>query len=111
MQVSTLSFDAAIEMVTEEMVVTLEATVLGSGPWEEDVEWIYPYEDWWQAFKDRWFPTWLKKRYPVRTTETLIATNRYNVCPHIVIELPNAHLSYLAGFEDDEDNDGNATPV
>ena len=23
-------------------------------------------EDWWQAFKERWFPQWLKKRYPVK---------------------------------------------
>lgn len=25
----------------------------------------YPY-DWWQAFKERWFPAWLLKRYPVQ---------------------------------------------
>jgi len=24
----------------------------------------YP-KDWWQAFKDRWFPLWAKKRWPV----------------------------------------------
>ena len=26
----------------------------------------YP-ADWWQAFKARWFPRWLLRRYPVRT--------------------------------------------
>lgn len=25
----------------------------------------YPI-NWWEAFKDRWFPKWLKRRYPVR---------------------------------------------
>ncbi len=25
----------------------------------------YP-ADWWQAFKDRWFPAWAKERWPVR---------------------------------------------
>lgn len=25
-------------------------------------------EDWWQAFKDRWFPEWAKQRWPVRWT-------------------------------------------
>lgn len=29
----------------------------------KDVE--YP-ADWWEAFKDRWFPSWLKRRYPVK---------------------------------------------
>ena len=27
----------------------------------------YP-ADWWQAFKERWFPEWLLKKYPVRYT-------------------------------------------
>ena len=26
--------------------------------------WEYP-ATWWDAFKDRWFPNWLKDRYPV----------------------------------------------
>jgi hypothetical protein len=25
----------------------------------------YP-KDWWQAFKDRWFPKWLKWKYPIK---------------------------------------------
>jgi len=28
----------------------------------------YP-KDWWQAFKERWFPKWLLKRYPVQYHE------------------------------------------
>lgn len=27
----------------------------------------YP-ADWWQAFKERWFPVWAKERWPVRFT-------------------------------------------
>ena len=30
----------------------------------------YP-SDWWQAFKARWFPSWLKKRFPVRLTKII----------------------------------------
>lgn len=36
--------------------------------WSQDagkkVEFKYP-ADWWQAFKERWFPAWLLKSYPV----------------------------------------------
>lgn len=36
--------------------------------WSQDagknVSFKYP-ADWWQAFKERWFPGWLLKRYPV----------------------------------------------
>ena len=43
--------------------------------WKDDkdeiVEVKYP-RDWWQHFKLRWFPIWLKKRYPVIfTVETI----------------------------------------
>lgn len=31
---------------------------------KEDQVFDYP-ADWWQAFKERWFPQWLLKRYPV----------------------------------------------
>ena len=33
---------------------------------------IYP-RDWWQAFKKRWFPGWLLKRFPVVYTEYVIS--------------------------------------
>lgn len=33
----------------------------------EEVSHSYP-SDWWQAFKARWFPNWLLRRYPVTTT-------------------------------------------
>lgn len=36
--------------------------------WSQDagkkVTFKYP-SDWWQAFKERWFPAWLLKRYPI----------------------------------------------
>jgi hypothetical protein len=31
----------------------------------------YP-EDWWQAFKERWFPDWLKEKYPIKYTKVVI---------------------------------------
>ncbi len=48
------------------LCITLYAWVYGEHPKEYST--TYP-ADWWEAFKDRWFPQWLKDRYPiVRTT-------------------------------------------
>lgn len=41
----------------------------------DDVEILYP-ADWWQAFKGRYFPHWLLKRYPVKYN-TVQTTIRY----------------------------------
>lgn len=38
----------------------------------------YP-ETWWDAFKERWYPKFLKKRFPVRWDHFRL----YNICPHI----------------------------
>ncbi len=50
----------------------------------------YP-TDWWQAFKKRWFPHWLKVRFPVNYTVWTAA--RY--CPHKAISEPRPHVDFL----------------
>jgi hypothetical protein len=43
----------------------------------ERVECHWP-ADWWQAFKDRWFPLWAKKRWPVQYRKyALVAREMY----------------------------------
>jgi len=42
--------------------------------WAESLETIessYP-ADWWEAFKERWFPAWLLKHYPVKHIEHIL---------------------------------------
>ena len=50
------------------LVVRLQAEVYGK---QESVEIEWP-DGWVQAFKDRWFPKWAKKRWPVRMESRLI---------------------------------------
>ena len=47
------------------LVVTMKASIFGEQVLYEEVR--YP-KDWWQAFKDRWFPLWAKKRWPPKFT-------------------------------------------
>ena len=43
----------------------------------ERIEVRYPL-DWWEAFKERWFPAWAKERWPVRwVTEQITARELY----------------------------------
>ena len=48
--------------MSNEIVFRIRQDVLGQQL--DKVEVRYPW-DWWQAFKQRWFPQWLLKRYPV----------------------------------------------
>lgn len=59
-------FDHKLEFIQQ---VTADAIVyqFRAHLWSESVgptNVRYP-RDWWQALKERWFPQWLKKRYPV----------------------------------------------
>jgi hypothetical protein len=44
-------------------------TVYGRTMEEVSAEWPY---DWWQAFKQRWFPAWAKKRWPVMMHKVIL---------------------------------------
>lgn len=64
------------EYLTGDIFVKLQATVYGRTAGVIS----YP-ADWWQAFKDRWFPRWAKGRWPVRQTRI----NVVDVYPSIPI--------------------------
>lgn len=48
----------------------------------------YP-PDWWSAFKQRWFPTWLLRRYPASLT--IVEINLLTLYPHFKVSLPDQH--------------------
>jgi hypothetical protein len=50
----------------------------------------YP-RDWWEAFKDRWFPQWLKRKYPVQY-QVIQLTSIY---PKIAGEGPRIIVEYM----------------
>ena len=52
-----------VDQLADTIVFHLEGSILG------DCQPCAPEEvpvDWWDAFKSRWFPGWLKRRYPPR---------------------------------------------
>lgn len=53
-------------------------------------------KDWWQAFRDRWFPKWWLKRHPVEYevyegSELVFKA----VCPHLQTEEEGKHVRWL----------------
>jgi hypothetical protein len=71
---------------TRSMVLSLHTTILAN-PIKEILE-SYP-SDWWEHFKQRWFPSWLIRRFPVR--EEVIWIKVADLYPSIAIP---PHQSY-----------------
>ena len=57
----------------------------------------YP-ADWWQHFKQRWFPSWAKKMWPVIMTTQQIPVSIMRVCPHVKIREGATHLNWVTGI-------------
>jgi hypothetical protein len=86
-----LSVDEQTQFMYDEIIFRMVAEFIGK--LEKDTVVSYP-KNWRESFKERWFPRWLKSRYPIRYVEKPV----YKVCPHIDIKFrdnPNPHLGFL----------------
>ncbi len=55
--------------------------------------------DWWQAFRERWFPKWLRLS-PIKYNGIYISQQLYScVCPHLQKDPKSIHLDFLASEE------------
>lgn len=80
---------------TRRLIVQLEKRMATKETVEASELIAYP-ADWWQAFKNRWYPTWMQTLWPVRWTEVQLLTRVVRMCPHI--ELPagsREHINWL----------------
>lgn len=66
--------DAHVEIITHTMdalIMQVRGYVWGEHESLQRQEIKYP-RDWWQAFRERWFPAWWLKRYPVKYREIVL---------------------------------------
>lgn len=79
-----------LDAETHRMVIRMRGFLWGETVGEHVVS--YP-ADWWQALKDRWFPWWLLRRYPVRRTSVRFDVKA--VYPTLTFQLPNEPSSLV----------------
>lgn len=74
-QLLDFSVDTFQDFFTEDLTYRLKAAVWARHIGSDDVR--FP-ADWWQAFKERWFPRWVNRRWPVQyRTFTIDAWHKY----------------------------------
>lgn len=54
--------------------------------------------DWWQAFRQRWFPKRWIRRHPIRYRYIEQIRNYYRCCPHLTKDSLDKHLSFLTPY-------------
>ena len=71
--------------------------VLWSNKIREEVQETIKFpRDWWQAVKERFFPKFLKRKYPVKYQYRDIVFHHFHTCPHIDRAVEGNHLEFLS---------------
>lgn len=66
---------------------------------KEEIDWVKYPSDWWEAFKERWFPKWMLRRWPVNYKRKVVQQNVYHCCPHMDIKVQSNHIEFLQQVE------------
>ena len=98
-----LSVEEIAEDWCEGLLLTLEKKVLAREV--QEVERVVQYPaTWWQHFKEQFFPSWLKKRFPVRMRRVVVRLERWEGYPAsrwIPPELGDPSY-YVFAYEEDQ---------
>ena len=84
-----------IDLAAEGMVVELSQIIYGKHIYDEFHYGIDYPTDWWQAFKERWFPMWARNRWWVKKERIRTVYRRYNMCPHIKAKDNEKHIEFM----------------
>ncbi|KKM81976.1 hypothetical protein LCGC14_1324290 [marine sediment metagenome] len=84
-------------MLADIFVGNLKAFMWGNQITSETRETSVP-ATWWDAFKAVYFPDWLERRFPMKTTTIVTETKFVHVCPHLNIATRDEerfHMQFL----------------
>ena len=94
-----VDFRALVDTAMGGLRVELRSFVLAVPKERIKVNERYP-RDWWQAFRERWFPQWWLRRWPVDYREIDVDVPKFGaVCPHSAAVPFEEHMEFLASQE------------
>lgn len=94
-----MRMEVYMDYLTNQIVVAFSSVLLGRETMKTVIDTVRYPATWRDAFKERWFPKFLKRRFPVKYEEKNIEVHIWNICPHLNIASPrghDVHLSFLA---------------
>lgn len=84
-----------IEEVDGRLISSVRVFVLTNEVQEEVLKHVYVPLNWWEHFKDRWFPLWAKGRWPVVRKNIPVVIKHVRMCPHTRLKSDRTHFSWL----------------
>lgn len=99
---NNLVTDAYWETARDIIITRFSGFFAGLADETINIERRYP-ADWWQAFRERWFPAFWLRRWPVQYVEISIHQPRFKaVCPHLRVNQQGPHIEFLMRCSDEQ---------
>ena len=77
------------------MLMNMSSYILGMPKERIEVDKKWP-ATWWDAFKERWFPQWMLRRWPVEYERIYIDQQIFHaVCPHLNVKDKSTHVKWM----------------
>lgn len=83
------------DALTDDLILTLTKSLVAGDTIEEMHSAAYP-ADWWQHFKQRWYPASWIRRWPVAMKSLELPAKVIRMCPHVDIPNSERHFRWLA---------------
>ncbi len=97
---SKLRLSIEEDIFTKDLIARIRGFVW-SKEVKKEVEETFSYpSNWWEAVKARFFPKFLKRRYPVKYKYKDVVIHHIHICPHVDFHTSfsqEAHINFLAG--------------
>ncbi len=106
-QLSDIEIESSRLGATEQMIARVRFTLASREMWIEP-QWIAKHPaSWWDAFKERWFPDWLQRHFPLSYTRIYHDVKHYHLYPKMAI--PESRSDPLICWMKDEDGEAART--
>ena len=79
----SIQVEAIRDVALQGLWLQLRAFLLGRKVSENILKTIEIPETWWDAFKERYYPAWLLKQFPVKYRKIETIVQHMHICPHI----------------------------
>jgi len=88
--------DTYIDHASQRIIQIIKMFLLGKEVSKSVVDTIQVPASPWDFFKEKYFPEFLKKWFPIKMISHNVIFNHYHVCPHIDVKSRGACLTFLS---------------
>lgn len=97
LQMGNVRAQAIVDDEQKRLLIRMDSSILAMPTKRITVKRQWP-RDWWQSFRERWFPAWWLRKHPIQYDSINIDEQQYGpLCPHLISDPQKSHLHFLSG--------------